>query len=165
MFNEHFSGYFLKHWAGKYIINVVGASPNYFLGSFHFLLKLLILFQVSGEVQQVQDDDDSCDSDADDDDDESDVGDEETNKENDNVTQTVTSSLLSSPSIRANTLNLDITAMIAYVSALTNGFCKVAFKEPILSQQAEWERLRPVKVFLDKVFQVIQREDPWLGPM
>ena len=125
-------------------------------------LTLFVIFQVSGDLQQVQDDDDSCDSDGDD---ESDVDDEETNKENDNVTQTVTSSLLSSPSIRANTLNLDITAMIAYVSALTNGFCDVAFKEPILSQQAEWERLRPVKVFLDKVFQVIEREKTRLGPM
>ena len=117
-----------------------------------------------GEIQQVQDDD-SFDSDDDDDEDESEDDDVETNKENDNLTQTVTSSLSSSPSIRANTLNLDITAMIAYVSALTNGFCNVVFKEPILSQQAEWERLRPVKVFLEKVFQVIEMEKSLLVPV
>lgn len=50
-------------------------------------------------------------------------------------------------------LNLDVTAMIAYVSALTNGGCNFKFKEPLLSQQAEWERERPAKPFLDKLFE------------
>ncbi|XP_023324903.1 UPF0415 protein C7orf25 homolog [Eurytemora carolleeae] len=49
-------------------------------------------------------------------------------------------------------INLDITAMIAYVSSLTNGNSNFVFEEPILAQQAEWERIRPVKPFLDKVF-------------
>ena len=49
-------------------------------------------------------------------------------------------------------LNLDITAMIAYVSALTNGGNNFTFKEPVLCQQAAWERERPVKVLLDSAF-------------
>lgn len=50
-------------------------------------------------------------------------------------------------------LNLDVTAMLAYVSALTNGRCNSEFKEPILNQQAEWERERPVKPVLDRLFE------------
>jgi hypothetical protein len=50
-------------------------------------------------------------------------------------------------------LNLDVTAMLAYVSSLTNGRCNFEFKEPILTQQAEWERARPVKPVLDQVFE------------
>ena len=49
-------------------------------------------------------------------------------------------------------LNLDITAMIAYVSALTNGGNNFTFREPVLCQQAAWERERPVKALLDSVF-------------
>jgi len=49
-------------------------------------------------------------------------------------------------------LNLDITAMIAYVSALTNGGNNFTFKEPVLCQQAAWERERPVKDLLDSAF-------------
>jgi hypothetical protein len=52
-------------------------------------------------------------------------------------------------------LNLDVTAMLAYVSALTNGGCCSEFKEPILNQQAEWERARPVKPVLDRLFEGI----------
>lgn len=50
-------------------------------------------------------------------------------------------------------LNLDVTAMIAYVSSLTNGGCHYKFKEPLLTQQAEWERKRPAKPLLDQIFQ------------
>ena len=32
------------------------------------------------------------------------------------------------------------------------------FKEKILSQQAEWERVRPVKPFLDNVREVIKKD-------
>ena len=49
-------------------------------------------------------------------------------------------------------LNLDITAMIAYVSALTNGHADHEFTEPILAEQASWERERPVKPVLDRLF-------------
>lgn len=50
-------------------------------------------------------------------------------------------------------VNLDITAMIAYVSALTNGRAGFTYRERILSQQAAWERARPVRPQLDSVFQ------------
>jgi hypothetical protein len=50
-------------------------------------------------------------------------------------------------------LNLDVTAMLAYVSSLTNGRCNFEFKEPVLTQQAEWEKARPVKPVLDQLFQ------------
>ncbi len=62
------------------------------------------------------------------------------------------SSSRSYPEFDSSTLNLDITAMIAYVSALTNGFCSYSFKEPILSEQARWERERPVKPTLEALF-------------
>jgi len=42
--------------------------------------------------------------------------------------------------------------MIAYVSAMTNGRNWFKFKEKILTEQAEWERRRPVKPVLDKIF-------------
>ncbi|XP_043245981.1 UPF0415 protein C7orf25 homolog isoform X1 [Amphibalanus amphitrite] len=49
-------------------------------------------------------------------------------------------------------LNLDVTAMLAYVSNLTNGHCHASFSEPVLSQQAAWERETPVKPALDRLF-------------
>ena len=49
-------------------------------------------------------------------------------------------------------LNLDVTAMLAYVSNLTNGHCHAVFSEPVLSQQAAWERETPVKPALDDLF-------------
>lgn len=54
----------------------------------------------------------------------------------------------------SGSLNLDITTMIAYVSALTNGHADYDFEESeaILSKQASWERLRPVKPYLDELF-------------
>lgn len=50
-------------------------------------------------------------------------------------------------------LNLDVTTMLAYVSGLTNGRSNFEFKEPLLTQQAEWERARPVKPMLDHLFE------------
>ena len=55
-------------------------------------------------------------------------------------------------SINSSVLNLDITAMIAYVSALTNGYANYEFQETILSQQAGWERQKPAKPILDEIF-------------
>ena len=49
-------------------------------------------------------------------------------------------------------VNLDITAMIAYVSAMTNGRYGFQFQEKILIEQSEWERQRPVKPLLDQIF-------------
>jgi len=56
-------------------------------------------------------------------------------------------------SIDNSKVNLDITAMIAYISALTNGRNNFEFKEKILSEQASWEKKSPVKPFLDSVFE------------
>lgn len=50
------------------------------------------------------------------------------------------------------TLNLDITTMLAYISSLTNGSCRWAFREPILTEQAEKETVVPLKPILDDVF-------------
>lgn len=49
-------------------------------------------------------------------------------------------------------LNLDVTAMLAYVSNLTNGGCELAFREPALAQQAQWERQTPVLPRLQALF-------------
>lgn len=55
------------------------------------------------------------------------------------------------------TLNLDITTLLAYVSALTNpepeheGFYW-QFKEPLLTTQSKWEAKSPVKPLLDTIF-------------
>ncbi|KAH8408735.1 hypothetical protein KR215_011762 [Drosophila sulfurigaster] len=53
----------------------------------------------------------------------------------------------------SNELNLDVTTMLAYCSALSNGRCNWIFKEPLLTEQAEKERELPVKPILDKIFE------------
>ncbi|XP_022187285.2 UPF0415 protein C7orf25 homolog [Nilaparvata lugens] len=50
-------------------------------------------------------------------------------------------------------INLDVTTLIAYVSSLTNGGENWIFKEPLLNQQAVWERERPVKPILDEILE------------
>ncbi|KAL1122234.1 hypothetical protein AAG570_003639, partial [Ranatra chinensis] len=50
-------------------------------------------------------------------------------------------------------LNLDVSTMIVYVSALTNGHNDRKLRSKVLSQQAEWEKVRPVKPILDKLFE------------
>ena len=98
------------------------------------LLKLGAV--VDGELvnfsddEEEDDDSDSCDSDSD--------------EENLEYTEDA--------GIDESRVNLDITAMIAYVSAMTNGRNGFRFKEKILTEQAEWERLRPVKPMLDQIF-------------
>ncbi|CAB3981817.1 Hypothetical predicted protein [Paramuricea clavata] len=52
-----------------------------------------------------------------------------------------------------NKINLDVTAMIALVSALTNGSCNFQFQDQILSEQAERERENPVLPHLNKVLE------------
>ncbi|XP_072939636.1 UPF0415 protein C7orf25 homolog [Epargyreus clarus] len=52
-----------------------------------------------------------------------------------------------------DTLNLDVTAMMAYVSNMTNGHCNYVFKQDVLTQQSAWEAERPVKPVLDKLFE------------
>lgn len=51
-----------------------------------------------------------------------------------------------------NLLNLDVTAMMAYVSNMTNGHCHFVFKQDVLTQQSAWEAERPVKPILEKLF-------------
>ncbi|CAG4991648.1 unnamed protein product [Parnassius apollo] len=51
------------------------------------------------------------------------------------------------------TLNLDVTAMMAYISNMTNGHCNYIFKQDVLTQQAAWEAERPVKPVLERLFQ------------
>lgn len=49
-------------------------------------------------------------------------------------------------------LNLDVSSMIAYASALTNGRCNFRFRENVLTEQAENERRNPVRPALDELF-------------
>ncbi|CAG9795305.1 unnamed protein product [Diatraea saccharalis] len=51
------------------------------------------------------------------------------------------------------TLNLDVTAMMAYISNMTNGHCNYIFKQDVLTQQSAWEAERPVKPILDRLFE------------
>ncbi|KAL3278119.1 hypothetical protein HHI36_013464 [Cryptolaemus montrouzieri] len=51
-------------------------------------------------------------------------------------------------------VNLDVSAMLAYCSSVTNGSAgKYKFDVAVLAQQAEWELLRPQKPILDNFFQ------------
>ncbi|KAG8227747.1 hypothetical protein J437_LFUL007537 [Ladona fulva] len=52
-----------------------------------------------------------------------------------------------------NRLNLDVTTMLAYVSALTNGGADWEYKQPILKGQALRELKHPVKPVLDSLFE------------
>ncbi|KAL1505890.1 hypothetical protein ABEB36_005344 [Hypothenemus hampei] len=50
-------------------------------------------------------------------------------------------------------LNLDVSAMLAYCCSVANGSAYLYdFDVPVLKQQAEWERQRPVKPILNKFF-------------
>lgn len=51
-----------------------------------------------------------------------------------------------------NVLNLDVSTLLAYVTNMTNGQAHFVYKEPLLTTQAEWERSRPVKPVLEKLF-------------
>lgn len=51
-------------------------------------------------------------------------------------------------------VNLDVSAMLAYVSSVTNGSAnKYDFSVKVLAQQAKWEQLRPQKPILDSFFE------------
>ncbi|KAL4711706.1 hypothetical protein ACJJTC_003473 [Scirpophaga incertulas] len=52
-----------------------------------------------------------------------------------------------------NTLNLDVTTMMAYISNMTNGYCNYVFKQDVLTQQSAWETDKPVKPILEKLFE------------
>lgn len=50
-------------------------------------------------------------------------------------------------------VNLDVSAMLAYCSSVTNGSAAIYdFDVPVLKQQAAWERLRPQKPILENFF-------------
>ncbi|KAG7210012.1 hypothetical protein KM043_011592 [Ampulex compressa] len=51
-----------------------------------------------------------------------------------------------------NILNLDVSTLLAYVTNMTNGYACFVYREPLLTQQAEMERRRPVKPILEKLF-------------
>nr|CAD7411716.1 unnamed protein product [Timema poppensis] len=57
-------------------------------------------------------------------------------------------------------LNLDVSTMIAYISALTNGSANFIFCDQILNDQAEQERKEPLKPILDRLFEAILLTDP-----
>lgn len=51
-------------------------------------------------------------------------------------------------------INLDVSAMLAYCCSVANGSAYIYdFDVPVLKQQAEWERQRPVKPILDQFFE------------
>uniref|UniRef100_A0A182N9W1 DUF1308 domain-containing protein n=1 Tax=Anopheles dirus TaxID=7168 RepID=A0A182N9W1_9DIPT len=50
-------------------------------------------------------------------------------------------------------LNVDVTTLIAYCSAMTNGSARWEYKQPLLSEQARWERDKPVKPVLERLFE------------
>lgn len=67
---------------------------------------------------------------------------------NPNVSDLSTKNIANIPKV-----NLDVSAMLAYCSSVTNGSASLYdFNVPVLKQQAEWERLRPQKPILDHFF-------------
>ncbi|RZC34162.1 DUF1308 and/or Chorein N domain containing protein [Asbolus verrucosus] len=71
------------------------------------------------------------------------------------VTQNMNNLELSTPNISHITkINLDVSAMLAYVSSVTNGSADMyEFSVHVLAQQAKWERQRPQKPILDSFFE------------
>ncbi|XP_071454940.1 UPF0415 protein C7orf25 homolog [Hetaerina americana] len=61
--------------------------------------------------------------------------------------------LYSDLDVEPNCLNLDVTTLLAYVSALTNGGCNWNYKQPILREQAAQEMKHPVKPVLEALFE------------
>lgn len=49
-------------------------------------------------------------------------------------------------------LNLDVSALLAYVTNMANGYNYYVYREPLLTQQAEMERKRPIKPILENLF-------------
>ncbi|EFN77537.1 UPF0415 protein C7orf25 homolog isoform X2 [Harpegnathos saltator] len=49
-------------------------------------------------------------------------------------------------------LNLDVSTLLAYVTNMANGHSNYAYREPLLTQQAEMENKRPIKPILDNLF-------------
>jgi len=49
-------------------------------------------------------------------------------------------------------LNLDVSTLLAYVTNMSNGYNNYIYREPLLTQQAEMERRRPIKPILEDLF-------------
>ncbi|XP_014484009.1 PREDICTED: UPF0415 protein C7orf25 homolog [Dinoponera quadriceps] len=49
-------------------------------------------------------------------------------------------------------LNLDVSTLLAYVTNMANGHSSYAYREPLLTQQAEMEKKRPIKPILENLF-------------
>jgi hypothetical protein len=49
-------------------------------------------------------------------------------------------------------LNLDVSTLLAYVTNMSNGCNNYIYREPLLTQQAEMERRRPIKPILEDLF-------------
>jgi len=102
--------------------------------------------EINGEVIDLEDNDV-----LDEENDESDSDDDDMILHHNDHTQPVIQP--ESTQVDESKLNLDITAMIAYVSNLTNGHADYVFQEKILTEQARWERENPVKPVLDQMFE------------
>ncbi|XP_020281326.1 UPF0415 protein C7orf25 homolog [Pseudomyrmex gracilis] len=63
--------------------------------------------------------------------------------------QTLNTSALST---EIKLLNLDVSTLLAYVTNMANGYINYIYREPLLTQQAEMEKKRPIKPILDDVF-------------
>ncbi|XP_011643630.1 UPF0415 protein C7orf25 homolog isoform X2 [Pogonomyrmex barbatus] len=49
-------------------------------------------------------------------------------------------------------LNLDVSTLLAYVTNMSNGYNNFVYREPLLTKQAEMERIRPIKPILENLF-------------
>ncbi|KAJ2951879.1 hypothetical protein O0L34_g4130 [Tuta absoluta] len=105
---------------------------------------VVVKAEILPDSTPTEDYDDEWDSES------SDEGSYNANERQENALEAVSQCITSHPEL--NTLNLDVTAMMAYVSNMTNGNCDYVFKQEVLTQQCEWERERPVKPVLEKMF-------------
>lgn len=79
----------------------------------------------------------------------------DSDSDNEELTDLAMLNVLSSPSRATDEiriLNLDVSTLLAYVTNMTNGQAHFEYREPLLTTQAEWERSRPVKPILEKLF-------------
>lgn len=87
-------------------------------------------------------------------DDELDLLEESMDSEKDFVKDDVDLQLLntSALSTEIKLLNLDVSTLLSYVTNMANGHNNYVYREPLLTQQAEMERKRPIKPILENLF-------------
>ncbi|KYM84145.1 UPF0415 protein C7orf25 like protein [Atta colombica] len=66
--------------------------------------------------------------------------------------RSLNTSVLSTQNSEIRLLNLDVSALLAYVTNMANGYNNYVYREPLLMQQAEMERKRPIKPILENLF-------------